>query len=199
MDNKELYSANEDVMAISYYGKEIGWDSIAGLSFHRILYLAKVLYVFRHEGDITLFGSYHFTAVINGPYSDQINNALAFLTSSEKLMEKEEQYTFNSDKSLLDNFPEQKLNWLRFILLLLGKYGEDKIFGFIINDPSYDNAVKTNRNTELDVSDESLTVLVLNKFKSSFEETLDNGVVLSDEQYIDLYFEYLFGKIIKGN
>lgn len=198
MVNNDLYSASEDIMAISYYGKEIGWDKIAGLSFHRILYLAKVLYVFRHAEEITLFGSYHFTAVINGPYSDQVNNALAFLSSSEKLLEKEDLYTFNSDKSLLDNFPEQKLNWIRFVLLLLGKYGEDKIFGFIINDPAYDNAIKTNRNAELDVSAESLTVRVLNKFKSSFEETLDQGINLTDEQYIDLYFEYLFGKIIKG-
>ena len=199
MRNSELYQANEDIMAISYYGKEIGWESIAGLSFHRILYLAKVLYVFRHGSSETLFNNYHFTAIINGPYSEQVNNALAFLSSSEKLLEKEEMFTFNSDKSLLENFPEQKRLWLRFVLLLLGKYGEDKIFGFIINDPAYDNAVKTNRNVELDISSESLTIKVLNKFKSSFEDTLDKNVTLSDEQYIDLYFEYLFGKIIKGN
>lgn len=199
MDKKELYSANEDVMAISYYGKEIGWESIAGLSFHRILYLAKVLYVFRHTREASLFDYYHFTAVINGPYSVQVSNALAYLLSSERLMEKEDLYIFNSDKTLLDNFPEQKLVWIRFVLLLLGKYGEDKIFGFIINDPAYDNAVKTNRNAELVASSESLTVKVLNKFKSSFESTLDQGIALTDEQYIDLYFEYLFGKIIKGN
>lgn len=132
-------------------------------------------------------------------YSEQVNNALAFLSSSEKLLEKEEMFTFNSDKSLLENFPEQKRLWLRFVLLLLGKYGEDKIFGFIINDPAYDNAVKTNRNVELDISSESLTIKVLNKFKSSFEDTLDKNVTLSDEQYVDLYFEYLFGKIIKGS
>lgn len=198
MDKIELYSANEDIMAISYYGKEIGWDSIARLSFHRILYLAKVLYVFRHTGEASLFDYYHFTAVINGPYSVQVSNALAFLLSSDRLLEKDDLYTFNSDKTLLDNFPEQKLAWIRFVLLLLGKYGEDKIFGFIINDPAYDNAVKTNRNAELVASSESLTVKVLNKFKTKFEETLDKGIALSDEQYIDLYFEYLFGKIIKG-
>ena len=199
MENNELYSANEDIMAISYYGKEIGWESIAGLSFHRILYLAKVLYVFRHVGGNPLFGYYHFTAIINGPFSEQVNNALAFLSSSEKLVEKNDLYTYNSDNALLENFPVEKLTWIRFVLLLLGKYGEDKIFGFIINDPSYDNAVKTNRNAELDASSESLTVRMLNKFKASFEETLDQGVSLSDEKYIDLYFEYLFGKIIKGN
>lgn len=186
-------------MAISYYGKEIGWESIAGLSFHRILYLAKVLYVFRHSDSASLFEYYHFTAIINGPYSEQVNNALVFLSSSDKLIEKNELFTFNSDKTLLENFPSQKLAWIRFVLLLLGKYGEDKIFGFIINDPAYDNAVKTNRNAELNASSESLTVRVLNKFKSSFEETLDKDVTLSDEQYIDLYFEYLFGKIIKGS
>ncbi len=199
MNSSTLFSANEDMMAISYYGKEIGWESIAGLSFHRILYLAKVLYVFRHGETASLFANYHFTAIINGPYSVQVNNALAYLSSSDKLIEKDEMYTFNSDKSLLDHFPEQKLSWLRFVLLLLGKYGEDKIFGFVINDPSYDHAVKTNRNVELDASAESLTVKVLNKFKKSFEETLDQSVVLSDEQYIDLYFEYLFSRIIKGN
>lgn len=200
MSNKEvLYSANEDIMAISYYGKEIGWESIAGLSFHRILYLAKVLYVFRHPGDTGFFSYYHFTAIINGPYSEQVNNSLAFLSSLDKLIEKDEGYTFNSDKSLLDNFPKEKPAWIRFVLLLLGKYGENRIFGFIINDPAYDYAVKTNQNTELDSSSESLTVGVLNKFKSSFEETLSPGTALTDEQYIDLYFEYLFGKIIKGN
>ena len=60
-------------------------------------------------------------------------------------------------------------------------------------------ALIINRNVELDASAESLTVKVLNKFKKSFEETLDQSVVLSDEQYIDLYFEYLFSRIIKGN
>lgn len=199
MDKKDLYSANEDIMAISYYGKEIGWESIAGLTFHRVLYLAKVLYVFRHAGETLLFDYYHFTAVINGPYSLQVSNALVYLVSSERLLEKDDLYSFNSDKTLLGNFSEQKLAWIRFVLLLLGKYGEDKIFGFIINDPSYDNAVKTNRNTELVVSSESLTVNVLNKFKTKFETTLDSGLALSDEQYIDLYFEYLFGIIIKGS
>ncbi len=198
MSNSELYQVNEDIMAISYYGKEIGWESIAGLTFHRILYLAKVLYVFRHGTSEALFSTYHFTAIVNGPYSEQVNNSLAFLSSSERLLEKDEMFTFNSNKSLLENFPAQKLSWLRFVLLLLGKYGEDKIFGFVVNDPSYDNAVKTNRNVELDVSSESLTIRVLGKFKSRFEETLDKNVTLSDEQYIDLYFEYLFGRIIKG-
>lgn len=199
MENNPLYSANEDILAISYYGKEIGWESIAGLSFHRILYLAKVLYAFRHAGETLLFDYYHFTAVINGPYSVQVSNSLVYLISRDSLLEQEDLYTFNSNKAFLDNFPQQKLEWIRFVLLLLGKYGEDKIFGFIINDPAYDNAVKTNRNAELVASTESLTVKVLNKFKSSFESTLDQDVALSDEQYIDLYFEYLFGRIIKGN
>jgi len=199
MESNVLYSANEDILAISYYGKEIGWESIAGLSFHRILYLAKVLYVFRRLEETPLFDYYHFTAVINGPYSVQVSSSLANLSSRDNLLEKDDQYIFNSDKSLLNNFPQQKLGWIRFVLLLLGKYGEDRIFGFIINDPAYDNAVKTNRNSELVASSESLTVKVLNKFKASFESTLDQGVVLTDEQYIDLYFEYLFGKIIKGN
>ena len=199
MENNALYSANEDILAISYYGKEIGWESIAVLSFHRILYLAKVLYVFRHAGEAPLFDYYHFTAVINGPYSVQVSNALVNLISRDNLAEKDDLYTFNSNRALLDNFPKQKLDWIRFVLLLLGKFGEDRIFGFIINDPAYDNAVKTNRNAELIASTESLTVKVLNKFKASFESTLDHGVVLTDEQYIDLYFEYLFGKIIKGN
>lgn len=199
METNALYSANEDILVISYYGKEIGWESIAGLSFHRILYLAKVLYVFRHSEETPLFDYYHFTAVINGPYSVQVISALAYLSSRDCLLEKDDQYVFNSDQSFIDNFPQQKLDWIRFVLLLLGKYGEDKIFGFIINDPAYDNAVKTNSNSELVASSESLTVKVLNKFKTSFETTLDQGVVLTDEQYIDLYFEYLFGRIIKGN
>ena len=55
------------------------------------------------------------------------------------------------------------------ILLILGKYGESKVFSFIVNDPQYDQAVKANINSEINTDLENDTLKVLNDFKKAFE------------------------------
>lgn len=84
------------------------------------------------------------------------------------------------------------------ILLILSKYGENKIFGFIVNDPLYDISVKSNQSSEIQVTPENETLLVLNDFKKAFEETLSDTSSISKEEYISLYFDYIFSQIIKG-
>lgn len=196
--DRELIKCNEDIMAISSFAKKIGWKFISELSYQRILYLAKVLYTFKHIND-NIFDYYHFSVTTYGPYSDLINRSLIFLQSSEML---------KSDKSggLALNTIEQfnvalaKVEWFHIVLLILGKYGEKRIFGFIINDPLYDDAVKNNSVKELDTaSPENETVKVLNNFKASFESTLDDISSIKDNNYIDLYFEYIFSQIIGSN
>ena len=84
------------------------------------------------------------------------------------------------------------------ILFILSKYGENKIFGFIVNDPLYDISVKSNQSSEIQVTPENETLLVLNDFKKAFEETLSDTSSISKEEYISLYFDYIFSQIIKG-
>ena len=72
------------------------------------------------------------------------------------------------------------------------------MFAFITNDPSYDDAVKSNRVTEMDFSAESQTIKVLNEFKNAFEKAKGNTDSLTDIDYIALYFDYVFSEIIKN-
>jgi hypothetical protein len=101
-------------------------------------------------------------------------------------------------EELLEMIDKTKREWIRFVLLLLGKYGEERIFSFVINDPTFDDAIKSNSKKELDLSVESVTVKILQNFKQAFENTLNVDSSIDDKKYIDLYFEYIFGQIING-
>ena len=93
---------------------------------------------------------------------------------------------------------QEKVEWLRTVMYMLGKYGEKRLFGFIVNDPSYENASQTNNIDGIDtLSPDSETLKVLKDFKVAFEQSLDDTSSISDEKYIELYFEYVFSEIIK--
>lgn len=197
MSNRErLMSANVDLMTIIAHTKKMGWDSVGSNSLQRIMYLMKVLYAFNHE-DENVFGLYHFNVSVFGPYSELINNSLTFLLATQRLTgEREGDVRLNSDDGV-DAMSDEKIKWIDTVLLILGKYGESKIFSFIVNDPLYDQSVKSNSDSEIDINPENYTLRVLNDFKSAFEETLEDTSSISKEEYISLYFDYLFGKIIK--
>ena len=197
MSNRErLMSANVDLMTIIAHTKKMGWDSVGSNSLQRIIYLMKVLYAFNHE-DENVFGLYHFNVSVFGPYSELINNSLTFLLATQRLTgEREGDVRLNSDDGV-DAMSDEKIKWIDTVLLILGKYGESKIFSFIVNDPLYDQSVKSNSDSEIDINPENYTLRVLNDFKSAFEETLEDTSSISKEEYISLYFDYLFSKIIK--
>ncbi len=197
MNNFEkLMSANADLMTIIAHAKKMGWDSIGSNSLQRIVYLLKVLYAFNHEGDND-FGLYHFNVSIFGPYSELVDKSLTFLLSSQRLIgEKDGDVCLNSIDGV-DAMSEEKVRWIIAILLILGKYGESKIFSFIVNDPLYDKSVKANIDAEIDINPENYTLQVLNDFKKAFEDTLKDTSSISKEEYIGLYFDFLFSKIIK--
>lgn len=197
MSNRErLMSANVDLMTIIAHTKKMGWDSVGSNSLQRIMYLMKVLYAFNHE-DENVFGLYHFNVSVFGPYSELINNSLTFLLATQRLTgEREGDVRLNSDDGV-DAMSDEKIKWIDTVLLILGKYGESKIFSFIVNDPLYDQSVKSNSDSEIDINPENYTLRVLNDFKSAFEETLEDTSSISKEEYISLYFDYLFSKIIK--
>lgn len=197
MSNRErLMSANVDLMTIIAHTKKMGWNSVGSNSLQRIVYLMKVLYAFNHD-DENVFGLYHFNVSVFGPYSELINNSLTFLLATQRLTgEREGDVRLNSFDGV-DAMSDEKIKWIDTVLLILGKFGESKIFSFIVNDPLYDQSVKSNSDSEIDINPENYTLRVLNDFKKAFEDTLEDTSSISKEEYISLYFDYLFSKIIK--
>lgn len=192
---EELAMAHYDMMTIISHAKKIGWDTIGMESVQRITYLMKVLYEFCHNED-NLFDSYHFNVTVFGPYSELINRSLIFLLSSQRLVKDQNGNLMIVSSDGVDAIAEEKIKWIDTILLILGKYGENKVFSFVVNDPQYDTSVKANLSAEISCTSESETIKTLNDFKKAFEETLEDTTAISREEYISLYFDFLFSQII---
>lgn len=195
-NTKELFKASNDIIGLMQLIKNIGWSSMREQSIHRTFYLSKVLYTFAHEKENNIFNEYHFSVSISGPYSILLNRSILDLRVKEILIEDYEGNISFGNASFQTSDDINKINWLKTVIYILGLYGENKIFSFTINDPLYKEAVETNSQKELDTSPENKTAKVLNEFKSAFEETLDNVSNISKEEYLELYFEYIFSKII---
>ena len=194
-NREELMQANADMMTIIAHAKKMGWDTISCNSIQRIVYMMKVLYAFNHE-DENVFGLYHFNVSLFGPYSELVDKSLTFLLASQRLLgEREGDILLNSADGV-DAMSEEKIKWIDTILLILGKYGESKVFSFIVNDPQYEQSVKANLSSEINTDPENDTLNTLNDFKRAFEETLEDTSSISKEEYISLYFDYLFSQII---
>src|SRR5574344_1803249 len=101
MMDVNLAHTNEDVLLTSYYAKEMGWASIVRPSFQRILYLAKVLYAFRHDNNEPMFGYLHFSAYMNGPLSNLINKSIIALLSRGNISEINGAISFVNGENLL--------------------------------------------------------------------------------------------------
>ena len=190
-----LMLANADIMTIIAHAKKIGWDTISYNSLQRVVYMMKVLYSFNHD-DENVFSLYHFSVSIFGPYSELVDKSLTFLLSSQRLLGDREGDVRLISMDGVDAVAEDKIKWIDTILLILSRYGESKIFSFIVNDPQYEQSVKANINSEINTNPENDTLKVLNDFKKAFEETLEDTSSISKEEYISLYFDYLFSQII---
>ena len=190
-ERNALMLANADIMTMIAHAKKIGWDTISYNSLQRVVYMMKVLYSFNHD-DENVFSLYHFSVSIFGPYSELVDKSLTFLLSSQRLLgDREGDVRLNSMDGV-DAVAEDKIKWIDTILLILSRYGESKIFSFIVNDPQYEQSVKANINSEINTNPENDTLKVLNDFKMAFEETLEDTSSISKEEYISLYFDYLF-------
>ena len=190
-----LMLANADLMTIISHAKRIGWDTISYNSLQRVVYMMKVLYSFNYENE-NVFNFYHFNVSIFGPYSELVEKSLTFLLATQRLLgEKDGDVRLNSSDGV-DALSDDKIKWIDTILLILSKYDESKIFSFIVNDPQYGMSVKANLSSEINTSSENDTLKVLNDFKNAFEETLEDTSSISKEEYISLYFDYLFSQII---
>lgn len=195
----ELIRANEDILTLLHLIDEIGWKSIREQSIQRILYLSKVLFSFANVDELNPFVDYHFSASISGPYSELVNSSLINLKSRELISEDEEGKINLSDGEFDFEYDENKQIWLKTIIYILGLYGESKVYGFTIKDAVVKGAIETQSEKELDTSPDNFTIKVLDNFKDAFEKTLESKTYqnISKIEYIELYFEYIFSKIIK--
>lgn len=198
MNKDELVKVNIDIMTIAAHARKIGWETISVSTLQRFIYLLKVLYSFINSSENNLFNQYHFNVTTFGPYSELIYRSVVFLLSTRRLEGDMDGDVKIISKDGVDEMDTERINWIDSILLILGKYGENKIFGFIVNDPLYDVSVKSNLLSEIQVTSENETLLVLNDFKKAFEDTLPDTTSISKEEYISLYFDYIFSQIIKG-
>ena len=198
MNKDELVKVNIDIMTIAAHARKIGWETISVSTLQRFIYLLKVLYSFINSSEKNLFNQYHFNVTTFGPYSELIYRSVVFLLSTRRIEGDMDGDVKIISKDGVDEMDTERINWIDSILLILRKYGENKIFGFIVNDPLYDVSVKSNLPSEIQVTSENETLLVLNDFKKAFEDTLPDTTTISKEEYISLYFDYIFSQIIKG-
>ncbi len=195
---------NGDILTIINLADDIGWKPIHEQSISRILYLASVLYAFRHtEGQNPFSDDYHFSIDATGPFYYLINNSLAYLESNDFIIrENKNKITIGDNKlkelNILPDYDSKKI-WLGILFYILGIYGESRIYEFIIRDPEYIEHLQTNKLKELNTNRYNKTVTFLNEFKKTFEETLGQKAnQIDDKEYLELYFEYVFGKVLKG-
>ncbi|WP_312906385.1 hypothetical protein [Sphingobacterium multivorum] len=202
---KELYQTNDDIISILNTGLKIGWDKIKSQSIYRIIYLSKVLYSFVNDTEPNIMDLYHFTSNLGGPVSSIITKSLIDLESREYTTSEDSGIKLNISGSVLNNILESSVDtakmlrqeWFDTIILLLGKYGENKVFSFTINDPLYMENIESNSPKEISFEDsENKTLNVLLSFKEAFEETIDDTSQISKSEYLELYFDYVFSRII---
>lgn len=205
-DIKDIYQTNDDIVFILNVGKKIGWEEIKSQSINRIIYLSKVLYAFVHVENSNIMNYYHFISTISGPSSSIIQRSIIDLESREFIIYRNSGLKLNVKANQLQNILESNYNpnknikqeWFTTIMLLLGKYGENKIFGFTVNDPLYIKSNQSNSPREIEFEiNENKTLYVLNSFKSAFEDSIPDTRSISKKEYLELYFDYIFSQIIK--
>lgn len=193
-----IYEINADLVSLFIAIDEIGWEGIRESSIHRIVYLASVLdgFVNRTDGD---YGNYHFSISLSGPYSEAIYGSVIDLKRRDVLSQNDEG-NLRVDLGILEKLDipvSEKLDWFRIVIYILGLYGENKIYGFVSQDPEYKQKFQRNSQKELNISSENRTIAFLNQFRKAFEETLSDVSQINEQEYLELYFEYIFSKIIR--
>ncbi|RZK27059.1 MAG: hypothetical protein EOO43_00820 [Flavobacterium sp.] len=205
IDQAKVAKINGDILTIVNIASELNWDPIREQSISRILYLSSVLFSFRYENKDNPFAyDYNFSVDASGPFYSLITNSIVFLETNRYITRRNRnEISIGANKgvdlSTLPNYNE-KSEWLKTIFYIIGIYGESKIYEFIIRDPQYQENVHTNAIKPINIGPDNSTVITLRSFKRTFEEELgQDASQIDDKEYLELYFEYVFSKIIKGD
>lgn len=202
-DKREQYLVYADILAIFKFANDIQWKDIRLYSIHRILYFSSVLYSFTYPDKDNPFSNYRFSVDTAGPYNENISSAIMFLVKDDFIKR-----TTGDDIFALGNNPnndiikiestKERYNWIKQIIFILGIYGENKIYDFIFRDPEYQTTIKSNTQQGLNTDLNNETIKILKSFQGAFEETLtEKKGKISSQTYLELYFEYVFSKILK--
>lgn len=202
-DNQAQHIINTDILSIFKLANGIQWKEVRQNSIYRILYLATVLYRFRYPNETNLFSNYKFSIEPSGPYDSNISQSLIFLMKDnflDKVDDSEDILKLNinnAERVFKIGIDNERYDWLKQVVYILGIYGENKIYDFIFRDPQYQTTIMSNTQQGLYTGDDNETVKTLQGFQEAFEETLNNKNKISSQTYLELYFEYIFSKILK--
>ncbi|MBK7957212.1 MAG: hypothetical protein IPK03_03340 [Bacteroidetes bacterium] len=201
-DKGDQYLIYTDILAIFKLASDIKWKEVRQNSVYRILYLSSVLYSFRHTYKSNPFSIYKFTVDTTGPYDSNISKAFDFLIKDEYIKRAAGEDVLaigiNSSNDVFKiEVGQERYEWIKQVMYILGIYGENKIYDFIFRDPQYQTTIKSNTQQGLNTDVNNETVKTLKSFQEAFENTLTDTTKISNEDYLELYFEYIFSKIIK--
>jgi hypothetical protein len=206
------YKINNDLLFVSYFMNENGWESSNKSTFQRILYLSAALspIFVPHEK-----WGYGFSNTIFGPYNDEISKQLnvlfvkGFLSLEERKRYSnriEERYKISRHgitqcNEIFFNMDhlKSKINWLKIIVKALSIYGEAFISKIIKEDPNIVSQNMSNVYERLNInnSDENITKSFFEYLKSKGQQkiNLENDV---DQEYLLLFFDVLYRKYKGG-
>ncbi len=204
--NRNLYQVAGDIFSVIDLTKQVGWDNINELSIQRIIYLSSVLYAFKHPDDKNPFlDDYDFAVDLRGPFNNQINKSILLLIKEHYIQyDQDSSAYFRGENEKIDEFLlmpnyETKRKWFEVIIYILGIYGESKIYDFVYRDPEFLDNLRRLSTKELNIDSSNKTRGVLIDFKAAFEESLgDQKNKLNDKDYLEMYFNYVFSRILKG-
>lgn len=199
-----IMSKSGDVYAVINEVHKIAWNAIKESSINRILYITAAMYSFIEPQRHNVFkDEYNFVVTLSGPEDADVENALISLESNHFIERGENGFSILVEDAYesFENLPLSKVKrtWIEDVIYIIGIYGEDKIYDFIFRDPQYNTTFKSNSVNSLDIGKDNETVKFLIGFKAAFEEKLnENSETIETRKYLEMYFEYVFGKILRG-
>lgn len=203
---EKLYRTNGDIISILDIAEEIGWNGVKEINLYRVLYISSVLYSFKYPDKINIFSmDYDFVISLRGPFSDSIKNSLIYLRANKVItLDQSKEFILNKNNKEIFNIEKmpyylERRSWLETIIYILAIYGEEKVYDFVFRDPEYQDSVQRNSITKINLDKGNETYKSLMSLKSAFENTLGEKVDdLDNKRYLELYFQYIFSKILRG-
>lgn len=204
---------NNDLIIISYFMNENGWEGASKTNYQRVLYFATALAPIFTPDEESI---YEFSNTIFGPYNSKLSDLLrkiflkGYLKSVNIKVYKnrvEERYEI-SDQGIklchdvlfkLDYYLE-KITWFRLIVKTLSIYGESFLSKLINEDPNVLEQNELNRMGKIDTSNSESNLtkefffFLREKGKTSF-----NMKKQKDADFLLLFFDVLYRKYKGGN
>lgn len=196
----------EHVLMIIKIARLLGWSEINESMIHWSLYLVHILHLFSEEKP---FYDKVYTFIIEeenqnvldiGPKCNLITDSIQWLLLNKYISEDNNSYCISDlGNELLENPIDQfDYEWIELVINLESMYGESKLLNYIFLDQEF-RIKYYSQLTDLEVSNsENETIKFLKEFQNVFDKNKSPDKELSKKEYLVLYFDYLFSRIIKN-